>query len=126
MTDVSYNSAKEASADLTSKGCTFNVTKIYDNNPDWVVDKQNWTKKQVNSITLSFTYPAVPDYRLTFDPNGGTFDNQPHGNLYKDNRSNWVTVQYDYDWYTSMSGDIPYKNIIHLMDVYVSFRWELV
>lgn len=109
LTDVSYNSAKEASADLTSKGCTFNVTKIYDNNPDWVVDKQNWTKKQVNSITLSFTYPAVPDYRLTFDPNGGTFDNQPHGNLYKDNRSNWVTVQYDYDWYTSMSGDIPYK-----------------
>lgn len=109
LTDVSYNSAKEASADLTSKGCTFNVTKIYDNNPDWVVDKQNWTKKQVNSITLSFIYPAVPDYRLTFDPNGGTFDNQPHGNLYKDNRSNWVTVQYDYDWYTSMSGDIPYK-----------------
>ena len=109
LTDVSYNSAKEASADLTSKGCTFNVTKIYDNNPDWVVDKQNWTKKQVNSITLSLTYPAVPDYRLTFDPNGGTFDNQPHGNLYKDNRSNWVTVQYDYDWYTSMSGDIPYK-----------------
>lgn len=108
LTDVSYNSAKEASADLTSKGCTFNVTKIYDNNPDWVVDKQNWTKKQVNSITLSFTYPAVPDYRLTFDPNGGTLRN-PGSNLYNPqwNNGNRVTVTYDAGNFCSMSDDCP-------------------
>ena len=108
LTDVSYNSAKEASADLTSKGCTFNVTKIYDNNPDWVVDKQNWTKKQVNSITLSFTYPAVPDYRLTFDPNGGTLRN-PGSNMYntKWNNGNRVTVTYDAGNFCSMSDDCP-------------------
>lgn len=108
LTDVSYNSAKEASADLTSKGCTFNVTKIYDNNPDWVVDKQNWTKKQVNSITLSFIYPAVPDYRLTFDPNGGTLRN-PGSNLYNPqwNNGNRVTVTYDAGNFCSMSDDCP-------------------
>lgn len=108
LTDVSYNSAKEASADLTSKGCTFNVTKIYDNNPDWVVDKQNWTKKQVNSITLSFTYPAVPDYRLTFDPNGGTLRN-PGSNLYNPqwNNGNRVTVTYDTGNFCTMNDDCP-------------------
>lgn len=51
--------ASDEAVDLTSKGCTFKVDKIYDNNPDWIIDKENWTTQKVNSITLKFTYPKI-------------------------------------------------------------------
>lgn len=55
--DLTGLEACDKAIDLTSKGCTFKVDKIYDNNPDWIIDKENWTTQKVNSITLKFTYP---------------------------------------------------------------------
>ena len=57
--DLTNLEASDEAVDLTSKGCTFKVDKIYDNNPDWIVDKENWTTQKVNSITLKFTYPKI-------------------------------------------------------------------
>ena len=57
--DLTNLEASDEAVDLTSKGCTFKVDKIYDNNPDWIIDKENWTTQKVNSITLKFTYPKI-------------------------------------------------------------------
>lgn len=57
--DLTNLEARDEAVDLTSKGCTFKVDKIYDNNPDWIIDKENWTTQKVNSITLKFTYPKI-------------------------------------------------------------------
>lgn len=57
--DLTNLEACDKAVDLTSKGCTFKVDKIYDNNPDWIIDKENWTTQKVNSITLKFTYPKI-------------------------------------------------------------------
>ena len=57
--DLTGLEACDKAIDLTSKGCTFKVDKIYDNNPDWIIDKENWTTQKVNSITLKFTYPKI-------------------------------------------------------------------
>lgn len=57
--DLKNLEASDETIDLTSKGCTFKVDKIYDNNPDWIIDKENWTTQKVNSITLKFTYPKI-------------------------------------------------------------------
>lgn len=51
LSQISYNEKKDASVDLTSKGCEFSVTNFFDDNPDWQVDKyieKNKTCRQNN------------------------------------------------------------------------------
>lgn len=83
LSSIYYGEASDKEVDLTSKGCEFNVTNFYDDNPDWQVDRYIENIKRVDKITLKFTYPAIAerDYTLTFDPDGGTLKN-PGSNLY--------------------------------------------
>lgn len=72
FSSIGYNTSSNKTVDLTSKGCTFNLTDFYDENPDWQVDKKIENVKRVDSITLKFTYPGLDLYTLTVNPNGGT------------------------------------------------------
>lgn len=86
LSQISYNEKKDASVDLTSKGCEFSVTNFFDDNPDWQVDRYIEKIKRVDKITLKFTYPAIAerDYTLTFDWDSGVSGVTGHNNDEKD------------------------------------------
>lgn len=112
LSSIYYGEASDKEVDLTSKGCEFNVTNFFDDNPDWQVDRYIENIKRVDKITLKFTYPAIAerDYTLTFDPDGGTLKN-PGSNLYNPewNNGNSVTVTTNTGNFCSMSDDCPIR-----------------
>ena len=71
LTGINTNAASEQTVDLTSKGCTYSVDIVYDDNRDWKVDWYNITAT-LNRMTLTFTYPPFPEYTIQYDPNGGS------------------------------------------------------
>lgn len=112
LSSIYYGEASDKEVDLTSKGCEFNVTNFYDDNPDWQVDRYIEKIKRVDKITLKFTYPEIAErnYTLTFDPDGGTLKN-PGSNLYNPewNNGNSVTVTTNTSKFCSMSDDCPIR-----------------
>lgn len=111
LSQISYNEKKDASVDLTSKGCEFSVTNFFDDNPDWQVDKYIEKTKRVDKITLKFTYPEIPNYTLSFNadggilPTGGNID--LYGNLSTDRTTGSVTVTYNEPSFSLMGNDCP-------------------
>lgn len=111
LSQISYNEKKDASVDLTSKGCEFNVTNFFDDNPDWQVDQYIEKIKRVDNITLKFTYPEIPNYTLSFNadggilPTGGNID--LYGNLSTDRTTGSVTVTYNEPSFSLMGNDCP-------------------
>ena len=71
LTGINTNAASEQTVDLTSKGCTYSVDVVFDDNPDWVVDWYN-IRATLDRMTLTFTYPPFPEYTVQYDPNGGS------------------------------------------------------
>ena len=71
LTGINTNAASEQTVDLTSKGCTYSVDVVFDDNPDWVVDWYN-IRATLDRMTLTFTYPPFPEYTIQYDPNGGS------------------------------------------------------
>ena len=67
---ISSNASSEQTVDLTSKGCTYSVDIVYDDNPDWIIDWYN-IRATLDRMTLTFTYPPFPEYTVKYDPNGG-------------------------------------------------------
>ena len=112
LSSIYYGEASDKEVDLTSKGCEFNVTNFFDDNPDWQVDRYIENIKRVDKITLKFTYPEIAErnYTLTFDPDGGTLKN-PGSNLYNPewNNGNSVTVTTNTSNFCSMSDDCPIR-----------------
>lgn len=86
LSSIYYGEASDKEVDLTSKGCEFNVTNFYDDNPDWQVDRYIEKIKRVDKITLKFTYPEIAerDYTLTFDWDSGVSGVTGHNNDEKD------------------------------------------
>lgn len=86
LSQISYIDKKDESVDLTSKGCEFNVTNFFDDNPDWQVDRYIEKTKRVDKITLKFTYPEIAErnYTLTFDWDSGVSGVTGHNNDEKD------------------------------------------
>ena len=68
---INSNTSSEQTVDLTSKGCTYSVDTLFDDNPDWVIDWYDVTAT-LNHMTLTFTYPPFPEYTIQYDPNGGS------------------------------------------------------
>ena len=68
---ISSNASSEQTVDLTSKGCTYSVDIVYDDNPDWIIDWYN-IRATLDRMTLTFTYPPFPEYTVKYDPNGGS------------------------------------------------------
>lgn len=104
--DLTNLEACDKAVDLTSKGCTFKVDKIYDNNPDWIIDKENWTTQKVNSITLKFTYPKIytVSYYVRNEKTDGSW-----GNYWL-----WYTEYHQYgDTYstTGYKDDVEYQQV---------------
>ena len=71
LTGINTNESSEQTVDLTSKGCTYSVDVVFDDNPDWVVDWYN-IRATLDRMTLTFTYPPFPEYTIQYDPNGGS------------------------------------------------------
>ena len=71
LTGINTNESSEQTVDLTSKGCTYSVDVVFDDNPDWVVDWYN-IRATLDRMTLTFTYPPFPEYTLQYDSNGGS------------------------------------------------------
>ena len=71
LTGINTNESSEQTVDLTSKGCTYSVDVVFDDNPDWVVDWYN-IRATLDRMTLTFTYPPFPEYIIQYDPNGGS------------------------------------------------------
>ena len=71
LTGINTNAASEQTVDLTSKGCTYSVDVVFDDNPDWVVDWYN-IRATLDRMTLTFEYPPFPEYTVQYDPNGGS------------------------------------------------------
>lgn len=71
LTGINTNESSEQTVDLTSKGCTYSVDVVFDDNPDWVVDWYN-IRATLDRMTLTFTYPPFPGYTIQYDPNGGS------------------------------------------------------
>lgn len=84
LSSIYYGEASDKEVDLTSKGCEFNVTNFFDDNPDWQVDRYIEKIKRVDKITLKFTYPEIPNYSLTFDWDSGVSGVTGHNNDEKD------------------------------------------
>lgn len=86
LSSIYYGEASDKEVDLTSKGCEFNVTNFYDDNPDWQVDRYIEKIKRVDKITLKFTYPEIAErnYTLTFDWDSGVSGVTGHNNDEKD------------------------------------------
>lgn len=112
LSSIYYGEASDKEVDLTSKGCEFNVTNFFDDNPEWQVDRYIENIKRVDKIILKFTYPEIAErnYTLTFDPDGGTLKN-PGSNLYNPewNNGNSVTVTTNTSNFCSMSDDCPIR-----------------
>lgn len=111
LSSIYYGEASDKEVDLTSKGCEFNVTNFYDDNPDWQVDRYIEKIKRVDNITLKFTYPEIPNYTLSFNadggilPTGGNID--LYGNLSTDRTTGSVTVTYNEPSFSLMGNDCP-------------------
>ena len=73
---INSNTSSEQTVDLTSKGCTYSVDTLFDDNPDWVIDWYDVTAI-LNRMTLTFEYPPFPEYTIKYDPNGGS-GNMPY------------------------------------------------
>ena len=71
LTGINTNESSEQTVDLTSKGCTYSVDVVFDDNPDWVVDWYN-IRATLDRMTLTFTYPPFPEYTIQYDSNGGS------------------------------------------------------
>ena len=71
LTGINTNESSEQTVDLTSKGCTYSVDVVFDDNPDWVVDWYN-IRATLDRMTLTFTYPPFPEYTVQYDSNGGS------------------------------------------------------
>ena len=71
LSGISSNASSEQTVDLTSKGCTYSVDVVFDDNPDWIVDWYDITAV-LDRMTLTFTYPPFPEYTVKYDPNGGS------------------------------------------------------
>ena len=71
LSGINSNTSSEQTEDLTYKGCENKIESLYDNNPDWVIDKSDVTVI-LDRMTLTFTYPPFPEYTLQYDPNGGS------------------------------------------------------
>lgn len=71
LTGINTNESSEQTVDLTSKGCTYSVDVVFDDNPDWVVDWYN-IRATLDRMTLTFEYPPFPEYTIKYDPNGGS------------------------------------------------------
>lgn len=71
LSGISSNASSEQMVDLTSKGCTYSVDVVFDDNPDWIVDWYDITAV-LDRMTLTFTYPPFPEYTVKYDPNGGS------------------------------------------------------
>ena len=71
LSGISSSASSKQTVDLTSKGCTYSVDIVYDDNRDWKVDWYNITAT-LNRMTLTFTYPPFPEYTIQYDPNGGS------------------------------------------------------
>ena len=71
LTGINTNESSEQTVDLTSKGCTYSVDVVFDDNPDWVVDWYN-IRATLDRMTLTFTYPPFLEYTIQYDPNGGS------------------------------------------------------
>lgn len=104
--DLTGLEACDKTIDLTSKGCIFKVDKIYDNNPDWIIDEENWTTQKVNSITLKFTYPKI--YTVSYYVRNENTDGS-WGNYWL-----WYTEYHKYgDTYstTGYKDDVEYQEV---------------
>ena len=71
LSGINSNTSSEQTEDLTYKGCENKIESLYDNNPDWVIDKSDVTVI-LDRMTLTFTYPPFPEYTIQYDPNGGS------------------------------------------------------
>lgn len=71
LTGINTNESSEQTVDLTSKGCTYSVDVVFDDNPDWVVDWYN-IRATLDRMTLTFEYPPFPEYTIKYDSNGGS------------------------------------------------------
>ena len=67
-----FNSGGYIKLDVTDaykNSFKFGVTKLYDTNADWVIDKWDYSGTEITGVSLEFIYPT---YTIEYSNNGGT------------------------------------------------------